>query len=515
MANVMYSKHIFRNFVAVLPLALAFLVMLPARADAAILSVDFTPDPLFKANNFLPADEVSGTVQVQNTDEGSHEVVTEAINVSDDDGFGSKLRLVIKDASNTTFFDSGFDSFLTSGVPTTLGTLAPAETKTFTYTVSFLDTNDNTYQGRTLGFDLCVGVAGGATSCGDTQISQETGGGGGSGDEGGLGGDGDAEVTIPGSGSGGGGGGGGGGGSTGSSSLQISGESVTSVDVINGTATIEWDTNLYATTQVIYGPASGTYILSLVLPYLPFFGYPSGTIENTTKVLHHSVLITGLTPGETYKYRVVSRASPPTTSFERQFTLLSGGPTGASGGAGGAGGGTFSGGTLAHNDVPGGGPRGVDTGGEVGESGSGAQTSDVDGNEVQGGTDTFFGTGSAGDGDTQETVAGKEGVELRNNLAAAWSGIPTWIRDNINCIAYAGLLLAVIYLLAMFIPWRHKEESGPVATDFLRQRKTPFLISTCILVSIAAFIFGWCLFWPFVIFSLVALTSSAVHHGRQ
>src|SRR3989344_4388156 len=124
----------------------AFALALPQSAEAAILSVDFTPDPLFSASNFLPQDAVDGTVEVQNADTVAHDLVTEAINVSDNDGFGAILHLVITDGS-TTYFDGGLGDFLSSGAATALGSIASLGTRTFTYTVSFIDTDDNTYQG--------------------------------------------------------------------------------------------------------------------------------------------------------------------------------------------------------------------------------------------------------------------------------------------------------------------------------------------------------------------------------
>ena len=91
------------------------------------------------------------------------------------------------------------------------------------------------------------------------------------------------------------------------------------ISIVGDTATIQWDTNLLATSQVIYGPVPpGGYILNTGI--LPYLGYPLGTTENGTKVLNHSVTLTGLAPG-TYVYRVVSRASPPTVSVEHTFTM--------------------------------------------------------------------------------------------------------------------------------------------------------------------------------------------------
>ena len=260
------------------------------------LDVQFVPNPLFTKPNFLPLDETSGTATVTNNSGTTQTILTEAINVSDDDNFGSLLRLRI---TGGTLFDNTLANFLTTAGEVSLGTISNGESKTFTYTVSFLDSNDNSYQGKSLGFDVCVGFQGGTTHCGDTVIGDEGGGttGGGTVHRGSSG------STIR--------------------TLIIFNEQA--LDIFNvgssGIATITWETNLLATSQVIYGLAPGPYTLDVDEPYIGFFGYPLATLEDGTKVINHSMSLTGLTPGATYLYRVVSRASPPTVSAEHQFTV--------------------------------------------------------------------------------------------------------------------------------------------------------------------------------------------------
>src|SRR3989344_6050611 len=274
-----------------------------SNVSADNLDVTFTPNPLFSQSNFLPMDVISGTVAVTNNSGTTQNILTEAINVSDADNFGSLLNLTI--SGGTPYSDSLADFFSTAGeVP--LGSISNGESKTFTNTISFSDSSDNTYQGKTLGFDICVGFEGGTTHCGDTVTSPENGGGG--------------PGDPPGGGSN------SGSGSSGSIILQIFNEQALNISNVgnSGEATITWDTNKLATSQVIYGPVPGPYTLDLNL--LPNLGYPLGTSEDPTKVLHHSMLLTGLTPGETYLYRVVSHASPATVSFEHQFTVPLTGP---------------------------------------------------------------------------------------------------------------------------------------------------------------------------------------------
>ena len=261
------------------------------------LEVTFDSDPLFDEANFLPGDEASGEVTVTNNSSEEQDILTEAINVSDNNNLGSQLNITIEDTGGPLYNDQLSD-FLSTAGEVSLGIIAPGASRIFTYTISFIDFDDNSYQGKTLGFDVCVGFQGGDSHCGDTVIGGENGDGGGG--------------SISGS------------GSSGSVALTIFDEQALDISNVgaSGSATITWNTNKLATSQVIYGLLSdGPYILNVVEPYVNFFGYPLATTEDGTKVVNHSMLLTGLTSGETYLYRVVSRASPPTVSPEHQFTV--------------------------------------------------------------------------------------------------------------------------------------------------------------------------------------------------
>ncbi|MCK5059854.1 MAG: DUF5011 domain-containing protein [Candidatus Pacebacteria bacterium] len=109
-------------------------------------------------------------------------------------------------------------------------------------------------------------------------------------------------VTVESTGGTGGGGGctsncGGGGGGGPISTLQIFNETVEQAGP--GAVVVKWNTNLSATRKVLYGTES---ISSLILP--PVYGYATTTSQITDPLLTlHSVIITGLTPGETYYFR--------------------------------------------------------------------------------------------------------------------------------------------------------------------------------------------------------------------
>ena len=269
------------------------------------MTVIFESNPLFGEVNFLPGDSKDGDATVTNNTPDVQSVYAESVNSFDPDGLGSQLYLkVFENANPVPVYNDEFDDFLSAG-PVSLSSLGGGATKTYTFEVSFINSTDNDYQGKTLGFDLCIGFSGGTFQCGDTVISPPSNPGG-------------SSTSIP---------GGSGGGSGQFVQLVVFNESVLNINEIAGTATIEWDTNLLATSQAIYGSVPpGGYILNTTI--LPNLGYPLGTVENGTKVLHHSMVLTGLVGGQTYVYRVVSRASPPTVSVEHTFTMPTAGTTG-------------------------------------------------------------------------------------------------------------------------------------------------------------------------------------------
>ena len=295
----------------ILVLAL-FAFVLPNISFAQVprLEVTFTPNPLFSEIGVMPGDSVSGTVLVENNSGESQTVITEAINVSDPNFFSDTMNLSITDDDSNVLFDSSngtFFDFLTNGRVTLTNTLPDGDSITYTFTVEFFEETGNEYQNKEFGFDLCVGFEDilSGMNCGDTVISGDGNTGGGI-DTGGDGG-----TTTPGS--------GGGGHPVDLVHLQIFNEGIADIDDVGGSAVVIWDTNLFSTSQVVYGLTSGgPYSLN---PNVPNFGYPMATIEDPYKVIEHVVILTGLVPGEEYSYRVVSRASPATISYEHKFVV--------------------------------------------------------------------------------------------------------------------------------------------------------------------------------------------------
>ena len=95
---------------------------------------------------------------------------------------------------------------------------------------------------------------------------------------------------------------------------------VTSGGVSNTGATITWTTDVATTTQVEYGPTAG---------------YGQLTTLDAAMGTSHSVTLTGLSPGTTYHFRVLSRNAGGVLGASTDYTFTT---TGTSGGGGGGGG---------------------------------------------------------------------------------------------------------------------------------------------------------------------------------
>ncbi len=93
------------------------------------------------------------------------------------------------------------------------------------------------------------------------------------------------------------------------SSIQVATPSATSF-------TVSWTTDRPSYGRVILGRIS-----KAVLGSGTKYGYDTTTNETATKTLTHTVILSGLTPGATYYYRVISRGSPEQVSSEKTVSL--------------------------------------------------------------------------------------------------------------------------------------------------------------------------------------------------
>lgn len=281
-----------------------FLFPLSTFAQSTPLFVQFVPNPLFNVSDFMPGDNKEANITVGNNTNTLQNAYIEAVNVSNADNLASQMNLEIFE-DLTQIYNNNFGTFLNAG-PVALSPLETEVFKTYTLKITFLENASNSYQSKTLGFDICIGFSGGNQTCTNTTTVGP-------------------EQNPTNNGGGGGSGGGGGGSTSGSQHLIIWNENASNISADgivpeSGEATISWNTNIPATSQVVYGLAVGApYAFDINNP--PSFGYPLVNIEDLTKKVDHAMLLTGLMPGETYVYRVVSRASPPTISYEHQFTV--------------------------------------------------------------------------------------------------------------------------------------------------------------------------------------------------
>ncbi|NOQ68010.1 hypothetical protein GQ568_01050 [Patescibacteria group bacterium] len=279
---------------------------LPVDPNANNLIVNFTPDPLFNAGNFLPGDSRIGEAEVINGTNETKRIATEAINYPEtllivpSDDLSRALIIVIKEkggadlygGSSSTGARTLFD-FYKNG-ETYLSDIPANGTKEYEFIISFLESEGDEWQGKTTSFDIIVGF-------------QEEGGGG--------------IITPP--------SGGGGGAAPG---LIIKNEKTITVGDV--WVEIEWWTSYEATSRVIYCEASDVgCALNLSETSkdpvfdLPLYGYNYTTDEmhtpaNSKGVAYRKITITGLISSTAYDFRCVSHASPPTISRAHTFTTL-------------------------------------------------------------------------------------------------------------------------------------------------------------------------------------------------
>lgn len=273
-----------------------------AKSAPNSLVVEFETTPLFKEANFLPGEGITRWIKVTNNSGSRQRIATEAINKNDPNEFSEKLNLVIKEGE-TVIFNDTLKKFFDQG-ETYLSDLANGSNNQYDFIVSFTSDTDNSFQEKTLGFDIIIGFEGTEGGLPLPSSGEGTGGGGGGG-----------------SGGGGSSGGGGGGGLPPGLTIQNEATATTTETSV----TFIWTTSYPASSQVIYALESESHTLDLTdtVGAPPKYGYERTTLEYdiSPKVTSHSVTIDGLTSGTTYYYRTVSHASLA-ISEEHSFTTL-------------------------------------------------------------------------------------------------------------------------------------------------------------------------------------------------
>ena len=247
-------------------------------------NVQFEQTPLFMEANFLPGQDVDKWVDVTNN---TSEIETIGVNAKNYTScsvncFSDQLKLKITDGA-ISLYEASLTDFFAAGEKK-LSDVGAGDTQRYYFTITFVPDAGNQHQSNQVGFDFDIGIFGQETigDGGDTGGGGTTGGG-----------------TF--------------GGSTG---LIIFNEA--SSPVIAGQTDITWETNHPATSRVIYSSQYETHVFDLNNP--PNYGYLHSNVEDSSPVISHSMNISGLTPGVTYYYRVVSRGSFA-ISEEHSFTV--------------------------------------------------------------------------------------------------------------------------------------------------------------------------------------------------
>jgi len=276
-----------QKIILIASFALLAIGLLPVSSVSAVsnFTVNFEQAPLFSEANFLPGQDVVRWVDVTNN---SAEIETIGVNAKNytscsENCFSDQIKLKITDGTNS-LYEASLTDFFAVGEKK-LSDVGADNTQRYYFTITFVPDAGNQYQNNQVGFDFDIGIFG-----------QETIG------DGGI----DGGVVTP---------GGGGGYFGGDTGLIIFDEA--SSPVVSGQTHITWETNHPATSRVIYSSQYEVHFFDLNNP--PNYGYSHSTVEDSSPVIDHSMNISGLTPGVTYYYRVVSRGSFA-ISEEHSFT---------------------------------------------------------------------------------------------------------------------------------------------------------------------------------------------------
>lgn len=274
--NIPAKTKIIINFGVIIAAMLFAFNPVLAQSGGNIADIVFEnePAPLFGETDILPGDSVTKWVRVNNLVNDTLAITTDDASYDNDDGLGDQLNLTIKKGA-VVFYNGSMSAFFAAGA-VNLGTLAAYEIGQYDYTVSFKSDTGNSFQNKSLSFDISVSA----------QVTESIGG----------------ENPAP---DGGGGGGGGG--------YVIGDLIITDINaaLINNSTdasiTVTWLTNKNATSRVIYDTVPHPDLTG-ELP--PNYGYAYSTVQDPAKVTGHSVTINGLLLGTTYYLRPLSAASP-------------------------------------------------------------------------------------------------------------------------------------------------------------------------------------------------------------
>ena len=265
---------------------LAGLLVLPQIVRAQDFSIQFNPDPLFSAENFLPGDTIEGEVIIQNQTNQSQTLYLWTQNEVDPSNFGRVLLLTVQKGQDQIYqiplselFSQDFVELLQ----------VPQGETILDFSLHFLESAGNEYQNKSLQFDLVLGI---------NTPSEEEEEGEGSGSSAILIGGG---VILP--------------------QLEIYNLKVKEI----GTdwAKITWNTTLPATTQIIFSEEGKPHQFEPQNP--PLYGYFQAfpEPEDSNYKTFHQVVLEELKVCKTYYFRAISHNTSKTAiSQEKSFKTL-------------------------------------------------------------------------------------------------------------------------------------------------------------------------------------------------
>ena len=133
-----------------------------AVAPSFSFNVDFEQDPLFYEANFLPGDTVSRYVKVSNYTGTAVDVGVQSRDISDPGFLGDLIDLEIKENGTTLYSGTLTDFFVDSEDPNVLplGSLPDGGNTQYDFLATFNPTAGNDTQGKSLNFDLTIGILG-------------------------------------------------------------------------------------------------------------------------------------------------------------------------------------------------------------------------------------------------------------------------------------------------------------------------------------------------------------------
>ncbi len=171
----MFNKTL--KFISLMSLTILMLgvFVIPVNAQSTSLDIQFENEPLFNEANFVPGDAVTRWVKVNNNTADNHYLgvsATDYYSCGDPVCLADALDLVISENGTELYHDS-LTNFFNAG-EISLSTVNAGANTQYDFSVTFLPTSGNDYQGLSTYFDFIVGTLGSDNSGGGS-----SGGGGG------------------------------------------------------------------------------------------------------------------------------------------------------------------------------------------------------------------------------------------------------------------------------------------------------------------------------------------------